>query len=83
MAKTATSFFVPSTPLIDPQTGQVSFAWIKWFQGIQQSIAAVPVVTFGTGAPGGTSSEGNIYYDTTASPFHGYVWHSGAWQIFS
>lgn len=81
--KTATSFFIPTTPLLDPQTGQAAFQWIKWFQGVQQSIASAPTVSFGAGAPGGTSNEGYLYFDTTGSPYHGYVWHLGAWQQFS
>jgi hypothetical protein len=60
----------------------LSFNWLKWFQGVQQSIANAPVVSFGTGAPAGTATEGDLYFDTTGSPYHGYVWH-GAWQIFS
>jgi hypothetical protein len=36
--KTPTSVTVPTTPIINPQTGQMAFEWIKWFQGIQQSI---------------------------------------------
>jgi hypothetical protein len=81
--KTPTSFTVPATALIDPQTGITAFQWVKWFQGVQQSIAAAPTVSFGIGAPGGTSNEGYLYFDTTGSPYHGYVWHSGAWHIFS
>jgi len=81
--KTPTSFTVPSTPLIDPQTGQTAFQWIKWFQGVQQSIANVPAVSFGTGVPSGASTEGYLFFDTTGSPYQGYVFHGGSWQQFS
>jgi len=30
----------PQTPLFDPVTGQMSFVWIKWFQGITQAVNA-------------------------------------------
>jgi hypothetical protein len=43
----------------------------------------VAVVSFGAGAPGGTSTEGYIYFDTTGSPYQGYVFHLGSWQQFS
>ena len=29
---------VPNTPLIDPLTGQMSWAWLKWFQNITQAV---------------------------------------------
>lgn len=45
--------------------------------------ASVPVVSFGVGAPVAASTEGYQYFDTTGSPYHGYVYHSGAWHIFS
>ncbi len=81
--KTATSFTVPLTPLIDPSTGQTSFPWIKWFQGVQQSISNTPQVNSATGVPAGSAFEGNFYFDTSVSPAHGYVWHNGAWVQFS
>lgn len=45
-------------------------------------ITAVPPVTFGSGAPSGTAATGNIYFDTSSSPYNGYVYNSG-WQAFS
>lgn len=45
--------------------------------------ANVPVVSYGAGAPAGSSTESFFYFDTTGSPYHGYVYHSGAWQQFS
>lgn len=58
--KTPTSATVPTTPIINPQTGQTAFEWIKWFQGIQQSIfnaASVIGVTDGSDAPAGHVGE--------------------------
>jgi hypothetical protein len=36
--KPVVSSITPQTPLLDPKTGQISFTWIKWFQGIQQAV---------------------------------------------
>lgn len=41
-----------------------------------------PIPTFGTGAPSTLVSEGALYFDTTGSPYVGYVQHSGAWHQF-
>jgi hypothetical protein len=38
--KPVVSSTTPQTPLIDKSTGQISFTWIKWFQGVQQAINA-------------------------------------------
>lgn len=48
--------------------------------------AAAPPVLFGAGAPspgnpGG--EEGQLYFDTSVSPFAGYVWHGALWNSFS
>ena len=40
-------------------------------------------VTYGTGAPSGSATENAVYFDTTGSPYHGYVFHGTAWHIFS
>jgi hypothetical protein len=37
-------------------------------------------VTFGSGAPSGSAFEGALYFDTSASPYAEYVYHSSAWQ---
>lgn len=29
---------LPSEPIVDPQTGRPSFAWIKWFQGVGNTV---------------------------------------------
>lgn len=39
-------------------------------------------VTFGTGAPGGTPADGDLYFDDTGSPYVGYVGRAGVWQQF-
>lgn len=45
--------------------------------------ANVPVISYGVGAPVAASTEGYLYFDTTGTPYHGYVYHSGAWVQFS
>lgn len=45
--------------------------------------ADVPVISFVVGVPGGSSTEGYIAFNTSTSPYNGYVWHSGAWNQFS
>lgn len=66
-----------------PQSSQPGFADISGALDAAQLPADVPVVSFGSGAPGGSSAEGYQYFDTSASPAHGYVFHSGAWVQFS
>lgn len=66
-----------------PHLSQPAFTDILGVLTAAQLPANVPVVSFGTGAPSGSSTEGYIYFDTTGSPYHGYVFHSGAWEIFS
>lgn len=43
----------------------------------------VPVVSFGSGAPAGASTEGYLYFDTSVAPFQGYVYQAAAWNKFS
>ncbi len=45
------------------------------------TVSIVP--TFGAGAPSGAGVEGQIYFNTSTSPYNGYVYHSGNWQAFS
>ncbi len=45
--------------------------------------AQVPVVSYGAGAPVGSSTEGYLYFDTTLAVYVGYVYHSGAWNQIS
>lgn len=60
-------------------------------KGRLTAAAAVPItfpavgvasVTFGTGVPGGTPANGDLYFDDTGSPYVGYVGRAGAWQQF-
>lgn len=62
---------------------QPDFTDISGNLAVGQLPADVPQVSFGTGAPAGSSTEGFIYFDTTGSPYHGYVFHSAAWNQFS
>jgi len=60
-----------------------AFSDISGVLAAVQLPAAVPVVSFGSGAPSGSSVEGYIYFNTGVSPYAGYVYHSSAWQAFS
>jgi hypothetical protein len=62
---------------------QPAFTDISGSLATGQLPASVPVVSFGSGAPVGSSTEGYLYFDTSGSPYHGYVWHSAAWHQFS
>lgn len=62
---------------------QPAFTDISGSLATGQLPASVPVVSFGSGAPAGSSTEGYIYFDTSGSPYHGYVFHSSAWHQFS
>lgn len=64
-------------------SAQPDFTDISGSLAAGQLPASVPVVSFGTGAPVGSSTEGYIYFDTTGGPYHGYVFHSSAWNQFS
>lgn len=46
------------------------------------TVTSVPKVSFGTGAPGGTPLDGELYFDDTGSPYVGYVGRAGVWQQF-
>lgn len=65
-----------------PQTAQPGFTDLTGQAMAAQLPANVPVVSFGVGAPTGASTEGYLYFDTTATPYVGYVYHSGAWAQF-
>lgn len=62
---------------------QPAFTDISGNLAVGQLPSNVPQVSFGTGAPAGSSTEGFIYFDTTGSPYHGYVFHLAAWNQFS
>ena len=34
-----------SVPLVDPATGLISVAWMKWFQGVGQVVNSIPTNT--------------------------------------
>jgi hypothetical protein len=38
-------------------------------------------VTFGSGPPSGSSTDGTIYFDTSATNYTMYVYHSSAWHL--
>lgn len=48
-------------------------------------ISAVPSVSFGTASPVGTvtGTEGALYFQTSTTPWTGFVYHSGAWNQFA
>jgi len=62
---------------------QPVFSNISGSLGAGQLPSAVPVVSFGAGAPSGSSTEGHIYFNVSVSPYAGYVYHLSAWQAFS
>lgn len=62
---------------------QPAFGDISGTLSALQLPVGVPVVSFGAGAPAGTSTEGYIYFNVSGSPYAGYVYHSGGWQAFS
>lgn len=44
---------------------------------------AAQLVTFGTGAPGGTPAfDGQLYFDDTLAVYAGYVGRAGVWNQF-
>jgi hypothetical protein len=43
----------------------------------------IAIVAFQTSASPLSGSEGNFYFDTTTTPYTGYVYHSSVWQEFS
>lgn len=44
--------------------------------------ANTAVISFGAGVPSGSSTTGYIYFNTSTTPYTGYVYNSG-WQQFS
>lgn len=66
-----------------PVLAQPTFTDLSGTVTMAQLPSSVPVVSFGVGAPVGSSTEGYQYFDTSGSPYHGYIYHSGAWHIFS
>lgn len=66
-----------------PHLSQPAFGDISGILAVGQLPVSVPVVSFGSGAPVGSSTEGFIYFDTSVAPYNGYVYHSSAWHQFS
>jgi hypothetical protein len=54
---------------------QVDGASLKVLSGVLSLNAS-----FGSGAPSGTPAELQLYFNTSTSPYTGYVGHSGAWH---
>jgi hypothetical protein len=74
----------PSAQLVDTNTGYGVLGFVKWLQLMQVAVnGAAPMPKFGTGAPISAATEGATYFDTSASPYQGYVWHGGGWNQFS
>ncbi len=59
---------------------QPAFTDISGTLAAGQLPATVPLISFGAGAPVGSSTEGYLYFDTTLATYVGYVYHSGAWN---
>jgi hypothetical protein len=63
-----------------PQLSQPDFSDLSG----EVATAQLPfTVTSGSGAPASTPADGSFYFDTSASPAHGYVRLSSAWVQFS
>lgn len=75
------SYVVPTMQLVDQKTGRPTEQAVKWLQGIQQTLSGL--ISFGSGVPTGVSTEAYIYFDTSVTPYQGYVYHSAAWNKFS
>ena len=77
-----------SQPGFADLTGAATAAQLPDLSALNGQITAAqlpansPVVSFGAGAPSAASTEGYLYFDTTATPYVGYVYHSGAWAQF-
>jgi hypothetical protein len=71
----AFSPLLPQSPWIDPRNGNPTPAFFRF-------IALLPTISFGAGAPAGTPTDGQIYFNTTPSPYNGYVGRGGAWHRF-
>jgi hypothetical protein len=67
----ATGAFTSSQPAFTDISGTLATAQLP---------ASVPVVSFGVGAPAGSSTDGYLYFDTTVAIYVGYVYHSGGWN---
>jgi hypothetical protein len=85
----ASGAFTQSQPAFSDVSGVATAAQVPALSGLTGAVTAsqlpagVPVVSFGVGVPVAASTEGYLYFDTTAAPYHGYVFHSGAWVQFS
>lgn len=84
MVRSIVGAAIIQSPVVDAKSGLATPQWQKWFSGVATTVnSALAVVSFGSGAPTGTTDEASIYFDTSGSPYHGYVFHSGAWHQFS
>lgn len=85
----ATGSFAAAQPDFTDISGTATAAQVPALSALSGAITAaqlpanVPVVSFGSGAPSGASTEGYIYFDTSVSPYNSYVYHSGVWQQFA
>jgi len=81
--------FIQAQPAFTDISGSATAAQVPALSALTGAITAgqlpadVPVVSFGTGAPSGSSTEGYLYFDMTLAVYVGYVYHSGAWNQFS
>lgn len=84
-----TGAFTAAQPAFSDISGTASASQVPALSALSGAItaaqlpAAVPVVSFGSGAPSGSSTDGYLYFDTSVTPWQGYVYHSSAWNKFS
>lgn len=57
-----------------------SSGFADWEASGPGSGTGTSAVSFGSGAPSGSSFDGALYFDTSATPYAGYVYKSGAWH---
>lgn len=81
-----TGSFALSQPDFSDLTGTATAGQVPALNALNGAIttaqlpADVAVVSFGSGAPSGVPPEGYTYYDTSVTPYQGYVFHAGAWN---
>jgi hypothetical protein len=70
-----------STVKITVPDGQMTLPWRRFFQDIVTDVNALSPPIFGSGNPGTIQgSTGQIFYDTSVTPYLTYVYNNGAWH---
>ena len=72
-----------TVPLLTGDNRVASWTWQQKFIQWETQLNTIPTRSFGTGAPTSVGNQGDFYFDTSASPYHGYVYNAGNWERFS